>query len=217
MIIQGRFEYEILLALRRTHFYFLQMDVATRDWLLAYHKETYERQIEVTDKIRDRISFLAGLLTPLGGGILYTLLNCPYAASSAAWCYIPAGLAFLTLLGAIALILYALGSGFIYAKTPTPMQLQEYAVELTSFAATHEGTDVLNDLKMNMIDIYSKCATHDQSVNEYRTNCLLRATKIATFSFIVWLFAMPGFFIGKSGQDTEPFKVIITGPIHIKP
>jgi hypothetical protein len=104
------------------------MDTETRDWMFEHHKSAYEFQLERSDKIRDRVSFLSGLLTPFSGAILYIFLNYPHCwpKGNELLFYVPAGLAMIYFLVAILMLLYCLGRGFKYYSIPTPKDLQNY-------------------------------------------------------------------------------------------
>ena len=108
------------------------MDINTQDWLFEHCKSSYEFQLERSEKIRDRVSFLSGLLTPFGGAIIYVFLDYPHAWKSGyeLFFYIPASLALICFLTAVMMLLYCLGKGFKYYSIPTPKDLRNYVVKL---------------------------------------------------------------------------------------
>jgi hypothetical protein len=195
------------------------MDKKTRNWLLEHHKEAYRFQLERSDKIRDRVSFLSGLLTLLGSAIFYVILNYPHAWRD--WCsllfYVPVGFSVVLFLVAVWQILYCLGWGFRYSYILTPGQLQEYTKSLASYAAAvpEDKVDVLDDVKTHLMDRYCEGATHNLEVNTRRTNVLLRATQISILSFGLLLLSLPSFFVERGRQEAAPTKVIVSEPIRI--
>lgn len=197
------------------------MNTDMRDWLLEHHKAAYQFQLERSEKLRDRVSLLSGLLTLLGGALLYTSINYPHSwrGGWSLFFYGPGGLALILFLVVIWQVLYSLGWGFQYSYIPTPRQLQDYVVLLKAYADASPGetVDVLADAKNNMIQAYCTGATHNLSVNTRRSNVLLRATQIAIVSFGLLLVSLPRFFFDSAHKDSEPTKVIISEPIHIRP
>ena len=197
------------------------MNTDMREWLLEHHKAAYEFQLERTEKLRDRVSLLSGLLTLLGGALLYASINYPHSWRGG-WSllfYGPGGLAAVLLIVVIFQVLYALGWGFQYSYIPTPRELQNYAAALKAYAdaSPAENVDVLADVKDHMIQAYCTGATHNLSVNTKRSNVLLRATQIAILSFGLLLVSLPRFFFDSAHKNAEPTKVIISEPISIKP
>lgn len=175
--------------------------------------------------MRERLkspSLLSGLLTLLGGGLLYTIINYPHLwrGSWSLLFYGPGSLALLLFFVVIWKVLYALGWGFQYSYIPTPMELQSYAVAMKAYADASppgENMDAFTDVKDRMIQAYCEGATHNLSVNTRRSNVLLRATQIAIISFGLLLFSLPRFLFDSLHKDSEPTKVIISEPIRIKP
>lgn len=197
------------------------MNTDMRDWLFEHHKAAYQFQLERSEKMRDRVSLLSGLLTLLGGALLYTSINYPHSWRGG-WSllfYGPGGFAVILFLVVIVQILYTLGWGFQYSYIPTPRELQDYAAALNTYADAlpGENVNVLADVKDHMTQAYCTGATHNLSVNTRRSNVLLRATQLAIVSFGFLLVSLPRFFFDSAYVEAQPTKVIISEPISIKP
>jgi hypothetical protein len=193
------------------------MDTETRDWLLEHYKDAYKVQMDRTDKIRDRVSFMSGLLTPLGGAIFYVILNYPHDDISFSFCF-PAIVSLLLFIVAVVQVLYCLGRGYCYSNILTPRQLREYVKKMEDYAASvpAKKVDVLDKIKTNLMNRYCEGASDNLQVNLKRTNLLIQATQISVFSFIMLLLALPNFFVKQIHQENLPTKVIITGPIRVQ-
>jgi hypothetical protein len=189
------------------------MDDATRDWLLAHHKESYRFQAERSDKIRDRISFLVTPFTVLGSGILYALSNYRHGWSGihSALFYVPVILATVLFVLALGMALYCLGKGFKYQSIPQPRGLQQDVESIAAYATAiaPRPFDVLGHVKTVMMRRYCEAADHNLNVNFRRTNLVLRATQLGILSFILLLLALPAFF----GNNLQPSRTGTT--IHI--
>lgn len=199
----------------------MPMDPKTRDWLLEHYREGYEFQVERSDKIRDTVSLLSGLLSILGGAIAYIVLNYPHAwhGWEALYFYSPAGLALVLFCIAVGQIFYCIGRGYKYSYILSPHQLQAYTESLVQYAAgsPDKNVDVLEDIKTNMTNRFCQAASHNLQVNTRRGYLLLVAIQITIGSFIFLFLSLPGFFYGKSNEMPRATKVTITEPIRIQP
>ena len=185
--------------------------------MLEHYKDAYETQMERTDKIRERVSFLSGLLTPLGGAIFYVILNYPRGELPFSFCF-PAIVSLLLFIIAVVQVLYCLGRGYEYSNILTPRQLREYATKLEQYAASvpAKNVDVLDKIKTNLMNRYCEGASDNLLVNLKRTNLLVQATQLSVLSFMLLLLALPNFFVKQMHQENLPTKVIITEPIRIQ-
>lgn len=194
------------------------MNPELRDLLLEHHKAAYIFQLEKTEKLRDRVSFLTGLLTLLGGALLYLGVNYPHEWKGCAslFFYVPCGISAILFLVVVGKVLYALGWGFKYSYIPSPQELQEYAETQCSVNAdpNTEEIDLVEDLKENMTSAYCGGATHNLKVNQRRAAVLLRATQIAIVCFVFLLSGLPRFFIDLANKDSKPTEVILIKPLN---
>jgi hypothetical protein len=197
------------------------MDTNTQDWLFEHCKSSYEFQLERSEKIRDRVSFLSGLLTPFGGAIIYVFLDYPHHLEFGyeLLFYIPASLALIYFFIAVAMLLYCLGRGFKYYSIPTPKDLRGYAIKLDAYAKAvpAEKIDVLNDAKKHLLNYYCEDSTYNFRVNTRRANILLLATQISIISFGLLLISLPRFFFDKTHEEASPTKIVVSQPIRIQP
>lgn len=192
------------------------MDTKTRNCLVEHYKDAYKTQMERTDKIWDRVSFLSGLLTPLGGAIFYVILNYPRGDLPFSFCF-PIIVSLLLFIVAVAQVLYCLAGGFTYSTIPTPLRLREYVKKMENYAASVPGknVDVLDKIKTNLMNSYCEGASFNMQVNLKRTQLLLKATQISILSFILLLLALPNFFVKQIHHENLPTKVIVTEPIRV--
>src|SRR6266581_1935321 len=111
------------------------MNAELKDWLFEHHKEAYLYQLDRIDPIGNRVSLLSGLLTLLGGAIIYVVLHYPHHWDGAVSLlfYAPAGLASALFVIAILLILFAISWGFRYSYVRPPTEVQENAEALWQF------------------------------------------------------------------------------------
>jgi hypothetical protein len=195
------------------------MDSDTRNWLLDHHRESYRYQITQRDKVYDRVSFLSGPLTLLGGGISYALFNYPNQSNAPFLLfYVPICLSGFCLLIAVCLIIYCLVRGLKYLSILTPAQLRDYAKQLSAYASADagRGVNVLDKIKENLADRYCDAATHNFQVNYRRGNIILWATKISATALLLLLISLPAFFLAKSKETVTPMKIIIENPVRIE-
>lgn len=197
----------------------MPIDESTRDWLLEHHKDAYEFQSERSDKIRDTVSFLSGLLSILGGGILYVAFNYPHSwrGASSLLFYGPISLSLLLFIVAVCQILFCIARGYKYSYILSPKQLQEYVEALVHYSdSCGKPLDIMDDLKRNMMRRYCEGATHNLNVNTRRSPMLVRATQLSAVSFLCLLLALPFFFIHKSSEKPDSMRVTITEPIKVQ-
>jgi hypothetical protein len=190
------------------------------EFLFEHHKSAYLFQLERLEKIRDRVSFLSGLLSLLGGALLYLGVNFPHRWSgcSSLLFYAPYGLAVILFVVVVCMVLYALGWGFKYSYIPTTHELQEYADAQRAYEekCKEESIDLLNDVKTRLASAYCRGANHNLGVNTQRSAVLLRATQMSVICFFSAMISTPVFFIKRSQSEASPTKIIITNPIELK-
>jgi hypothetical protein len=186
------------------------------DWLLDHHKGAYQYQLERTDKLRERVSLIATLLTPLAAAEVYVLALYPHSKADcwSLWFYIPISISAILLLYTIGRVLYCVGWAFKYAFIPSPAALQEYVETLSEYAKTapNEKVDVLLETKSDLAKSYCFYATRNLAVNKKRTRILLQAIQVAILSFLLLLASLPKFCLEVAQKAPEPTKVILVEP-----
>jgi hypothetical protein len=195
------------------------MDPKTEEWLFEYHRKGYEFQMEQTEKIRDRIAFLAGLLTPLVGAAGYVVWNqsLEWTACHSILLAVPPLLTVMLLAVAVLHGVSALRSKQ-YLFVPSPIKIQRYAEQLSHFAADnpHRSINVVERLRAHLARRYCEGASHNFLVNRLRTDSLLRATKCGIWSLCFLVAALPRFLYVKTHEKARPTGVVIESPIQIK-
>lgn len=194
------------------------MDEKLLTWLSDYHKRAYEFQLERHEKLRDRISFIIGLLSALGGALIYVLSNYPHnIRSDGALFYLPIFFAVIVFFQSVALLIYCMGRGFDIAYMPPSTEIQRYAEEMTEYVANNPGSgiDVLLRVKTMVNKLYCKSATHNEPLNVRRSYWLLLSLRVGIISFTLLLLALPKFLYEKAYKEEEPTKVIFSESVKI--
>jgi len=194
------------------------MDQDTKNWLYDFHKDAYKFQLEQTEKMRDRISFLVGLLTPLGGAVVYVVWNqsLDWSDCSALFLAIPPAGAVAYLGTAVVYGLMALRSQ-VYTFIPSTLEAQEFAEKLSAIKKLNPQSTfvVLDEVKFKFADRYRDAASHNFWINRRRSDWLHHATQCGIFSFCFLVVALPRFVYVKASEKPRPTTVVIERPVQV--
>jgi hypothetical protein len=196
------------------------MNGATVDWLFEQNRAEYYRQLDRIDKLRDRLSFVSGLISLLGGAMLYIGTNYPHSwhGWKSLWFYLPAGVALCLFITSVWMLLYCLGWGFRYAYTLSAQGLETYVTSMQrhSESCPDRHVDVLGVTKKHLLSRYTVAATHNFKVNQRRARVFLRATQLSIGAFALLLMALPSYVIQAKHAKAKPVSVLLTEPVRIQ-
>lgn len=187
------------------------MKPETLDWLLEHASSAYQSERDATDKIRDRINFVSGLvITPLGGAVIFLAGNFKgdlNTAASGLLLIAPLAIAFCLLGYAVWTILHVAAKGHKYSHPPLPSQLSAYINEHPDQEAA------LADLKQNILKSYESAVDYNNDQNGNRTNRLLHATRVAIYAIPFVALAGSYYNVVAVTAEETPLKVVVIGKV----
>jgi len=183
------------------------------EWLLEHAVSAYEAEIQSTEKLRERISFLLSLvITPCLGIAAYlfsSLRGELFLSENFYFFWVPILLAMVNLLLSICYVAYVLLWKFEYARVPSPSAIVLYIEEHP------DPTLALQDGRIGLLKEYSDSVDHNFMQNEHRKSKLLLAQRFAFGSFAILLLCIPQWVINFSQNERQVQPVEIVSPIQI--
>lgn len=190
------------------------------EFLFEHYKQEYQFQLERTDTIRDRVSFVVGFLTVLGGILSYSISEFPHAwhCGRTLLFYIPLAASASLFIASTVIVLWVIGGKFLYQAIPSNPKLQEFCDDLVAWStAGGTATDIVPTLKQSLLTAYRDGSHHNFLVNRKRTDRLLLSTRLVVFSFIFSALMLPSYVFEKSQQEKEPTLVRLVSPTEQQP
>lgn len=184
-------------------------------WLLDHAESSYNAEIQNTDKIRERISFILSLtITPSFGVAAYlvsSLRGETFALENIFLFWMPLSISVVILLISTCFVAYVLLKGFYYSRVPSPSQIIPY------FEAHPDPGNALQDGHLELLKEYSKSVDHNLNQNEHRKSKLILAQRLAFLSFAVLILCIPkwAYNFTHNEQDTQPVKIISPVPLQL--
>lgn len=188
-------------------------------FLFEHYKQEHQFQRERTDKIRDRVSFVVGFLTVLGGILSYFVSGFPHAwqCGRTLLFYVPLTLAIALFVASALIVLWVVGGNFQYASIPSNPDLQKFCDDLTLWAdAASAQNEVLPTLKQSLLIAYREASHTNFLTNRTRTDRLLLATRLVVVAFFFSAASLPAYIYEKSKQDKEPTLVRLVSAAKIE-
>jgi hypothetical protein len=189
----------------------VKAEIAT--WLLGQAELAFEREAKVTDRIKDRITFLLTVaITPPVGLTAYAPGNFRGDVLD------PWVMAFfdLPLIAASGLLLFAAGTiltslvrRFAYSNVPAPDALIDYVQEDSS------SDQVIVETELNLAKSYAQAVALNHRQNEGRLEVLLRAQRLASWAVIIGLAAVPKYINVNRETPAEAQRIIVVSPINV--
>jgi hypothetical protein len=190
------------------------------EFLFEHYKQEYNFQRERTDTIRDRVSFVVGFLTVLGGILSYFVSEFPHAwhCGRTLFFYVPLAVAVPLFITSTAVVLWVVGGNFLYQAIPSNPQLQKFCDDLVVWsAAGGRPADIVPTIKRSLVTAYRDGSHHNFLVNRKRTDRLLLATRLVVVAFIFSAAMLPSYIFEKSQQEKEPIFVRLVSPSEQQP
>ncbi|MDB5975056.1 MAG: hypothetical protein JWR07_1816 [Nevskia sp.] len=189
------------------------MNSDTIEWILEHSVSAYEAERDATSRIKERISFVITLaITPFSGIVVYLASGFKghlAIASDLRYFWIPLAVAILILLLSATVVAYVLLRGFEYMRVPQPLPLIDYLEQ-------HPEPDkALDEARLNLVKEYAKSVDHNVKQNERRTYHLLLAQRLAFFSLLPIILALPRYALVTSKAKSEAQPVELVSPIHV--
>lgn len=184
-------------------------------WLLDHAESSYNAEIQNTDKIRERISFILSLTITPGFGVAAYLVSSlrgeTFALENVFLFWIPLFISVAILLIATCYVAYALLKGFYYSRVPSPSQIIPY------FEAHPDPDSALQDGHLELLKEYSNSVDHNFKQNEHRKSKLILAQRLAFLSFAILILCIPkwAYNFTHNEQDTQPVKIISPVPFQL--
>jgi hypothetical protein len=184
-------------------------------WLLDHAESSYNAEIQNTDKIRERISFILSLTITPGFGVAAYLVSSlrgeTFALGNVFLFWIPLFISVAILLIATCYVAYALLKGFYYSRVPSPSQIIPY------FEAHPYPDNALQDGHLELLKEYSNSVDHNFKQNEHRKSKLILAQRLAFLSFAILILCIPKWVYNftHNEQDTQPVKIISPVPFQL--
>jgi hypothetical protein len=193
----------------------MEMPKDLSEFLFEHYKQEYQFQLERTDNIRDRISFVVGFLTVLGSILSYFVSEFPHAwhGGRTIFFYAPLAGAASLFIASAAIVLCVVGGRFLYQSIPSNPQLQKFCEDLVIWSTTGGmPADVVPTLKRSLLTAYRDGSHHNFLVNRSRADRLLLATRLVVVAFMFSALMLPAYVFEKSKQDKEPTLVRLVSP-----
>jgi hypothetical protein len=182
-----------------------------QDFAFAAHKEEFERQRDRTDAIRDRITYVVGFLTLVGGIIIYLISEFPHSTSlRAIFFYLPITCAAAIFLRAAYTVGVVASDRSLYAGPPSdPHKLKEFYDRLVDWGAANnkKGDELVHVAKTRFGERYRYYASHNLQINARRSTSLLSATTLTVWAFAPCILALPSFGYEKLREVKEPTSI----------
>ena len=189
-----------------------------KELLYAYLKDAYDGEADIVFKIRDKISFIFGLILALTSGNIILMEG--FSTSSSChqsyffWTSIFVSVS--TLFTSATLTSWCLIRGFRYAYMPSPVSIKECADKLIKYKAeTGQNFCIEAVLKDQIMDGYAKCAEHNRNANIQRSGFLVLAQRFLMISAIAIIPAAIVYIVTQRQTSTEPTNVNINEPVKI--
>lgn len=182
-------------------------------WLLDHAAEAYKNEIEATDKLKERISFILSLaITPSVAAAIFLASGLKgelFSLTNIFFFWAPWVAAVALLLASAALVAHTLLRGFSYARVPLPSEIVGY------FEQHPEPGYALEDAHLGLLKEYTASVDHNFRQNQKRSNNLLRAQRLAFLSLVLFLVSSPRWLYNSMQTTPEPYTVKIVSPIEI--
>lgn len=184
------------------------------DYLIELSKESYEQEKESTEKIKDRIELISGLMiTPSLALLIYLFSNYKGKLLSSfdlAFFSLPATISAILLLVAISILLHTFGGGAKYQRLPLPSEIKHY-FEQMKLSSTNEDIEI--DLRNGVYNAYCEAVDFNSAVNIRRTNRVLLAARISILSLIFIAISSPLYIYRAAASEKEVTPVKIISPL----
>lgn len=193
------------------------MRLELHEQLYEHFKAAHSLELERIDKIRDRVSFVVGFLTLLGGVIGTFVTSFPHAwhCGRTLLFYVPLAGSIFLFSWAASLVLWVVGGKYLYEAMPDNPDIINYAEGLSAWAddsAVNE-TDLVREFKKDIALAYSKASQHNYAINRKRADRLGFATRLVVFTFLPVALMLPSFLYESSQRPDKPTQVqIVTSP-----
>jgi len=196
------------------------MPPSLQDFLFEHFRQSYQFQLEKIEKLRDRISFVVGLLTILGSALFFLLTNYSHGWHDG-WCwlfYVPVGLAGILFLTSAGLLLWVIGGRSRYQFIPSSPEIQKFAQDTVEWTTAIGGTgdDALNSVKEELLSRYRDGSHYNFTVNRERTDRLILAQRVAVIAFLLGFASTPRYYYDKSKEDDKPTRVLLVSDSRTK-
>lgn len=182
-------------------------------WLIDHAAEAYKNEIEATDKLKERISFILSLaVTPsiaaaifLASGLKGELFN----SINVYFFWVPWVAAVALLMASAALVAHTLLRGFLYERVPLPSEILGY------FEQHPEPSRALEEAHLGLLKEYTAAVDHNFRKNQKRSNSLLWAQRLAFLSLLFFFVSLPRWIYNSIHSTPEPQPIKIVSPIEI--
>ncbi|MCW7755237.1 hypothetical protein OOT00_14710 [Desulfobotulus sp. H1] len=176
------------------------------DWFLERSDKALDSELATTDRIRDRIAFISGVLLTPAAVIVVSLLStygAGYFAGLGFWLFsVPASLSILLLLVSLAFVFFVLFRGFEYKAGIKPPALFEY------YQGGSSIKESICDTKHILLMSLNESISHNAGVNRRRMTGILRAQVAATLAIPFVLASMPYYFYVQTVSNEKEAVVV---------
>lgn len=194
---------------------------------LDTYKEFYQKEIERRSQLNNDISIPLGIISILGTGISFYLMNFDFSYSKTInWIFIiMMFLSTFCLLGSVYFLLKSyqvLQTNRVYDYLAYPNEIEEYYKKLTEYYLMLNGnvqivSDKTNeDFERYFIDAYLRTSTHNMTINDERTTNLYLCKRKLLYCVIFILCSFIPFLYVNYKEEKKIDKIQITNPIQIK-
>ncbi|MBL9145399.1 MAG: hypothetical protein JNM99_17100 [Verrucomicrobiaceae bacterium] len=193
------------------------MRLELHEQLYEHFKAAHTLELERIDKIRDRVSFVVGFLTLLGGVIGTFVTSFPHAwhCGRTLLFYVPLAVSISLFSWAASLVLWVVGGKYLYEAMPDNPEIIQYAEGLSTWADSAAVTeaDLVREFKKDLALAYSKASQHNYTINRRRADRLGYATRLVVFTFLPVALMLPSFLYESSQKPDKPTQVqIVSSP-----
>lgn len=191
------------------------------NYLLENTKDSYSREIENTNKIRERIELVSGLMiTPTTALLIYLFSNYKgnfWKGVDILLFTTPAIASAMLIVVSVGIVLYVFSIGGEYSHPPTPDSINKFANELDAFNIS-QGTspdETEAEVKKELLNSHAIAVSHNKKINIIRSNRILLAVRVMVFSMIFLVLSAPSYIYKSVNADKESTLVKIINPLKI--
>lgn len=172
------------------------------DWFLERSGGALDSELATTDRIRDRITFISGVLLTPASAVAVSLLSTyrgEYFAGLGFWLFLaPASMATILLLMSLAFVFFVLSRSYEYKAGINPPTLFKYYQE-----GNADAKESIRDTKYVLLKAINESISHNADVNKLRMTGVLRAQVTATLAIPFLLISLPYYFYVQTAQKEE--------------
>ncbi|MBI5216243.1 MAG: hypothetical protein HY960_10865 [Ignavibacteriae bacterium] len=190
----------------------------------GFYKDMYEREIERTSELNERLTLPVSLVSAIGAGIYYLFtqyLSFEFEIKNETiFFYIFLSLSVVCIIWAIFMLIRSYVWKYNYYYLPYVSDLEEYFRELQEFYKDENGITE-KDYEEYLIRKLAQATDHNTKLNEVKARNLLQAKRSIVFSLLLIIFALIPFVFTfvKSNQNLDSMKVEIVNknlPIYFE-